>query len=113
MNAPIEGAAGAAGCGMPGAKVGATAGVGYDDYGILCVFNSDNISNADTLKKYNEKWQTVPAVITENFFQDVLDDAEYIAGNMDVIAGVIVSGIMDYLDNKTTWVENSEAFLNA
>ncbi len=90
-----------------------TAGVGYDDYGILCVFNSDNISNADTLKKYNEKWQTVPAVIAENFFQDVLDDAEYIAGNMDVIAGVIVSGIMDYLDNKTTWVENSEAFLNA
>ena len=90
-----------------------TSGMSYSDYGILCMFTENHIGDPKTRAHYNEYWQKIPAVITENFFQDVLDDAEYIDANMQAIAEVNAYGILDFLDNKTTWVLNTEAYLNA
>ena len=69
--------------------------------------------NIDVLGSWHDgtykKFASIPTVLTENFFQDFVDDAKYIVNNVDKIAKVNAFGIIDFLDNKTKWVLNHES----
>ena len=73
------------------------------DYGIL----SNSLPSSAKDKDYN-KWKTIPAVITENYFYDNKDDVQVMINQPDLFAKVIVEGIISYVEAKG-WVEGYNA----
>lgn len=59
----------------------------------------------------NDNWKKIPAALTENWFMDFKEDAQFITNNVEFIGKINAFGILDFLDNKTKWVRNHEIII--
>ena len=80
-----------------------TAGTALSDYSIVSPMSVSN--NGDY-------WSKIPSVITENMFQDVPADANFIVGHVQELAEINAFGILDFVDKQKDWVLNNESYLN-